>query len=72
MLPEPYHELGPDRTVFDLAAPDLLDDVVLEWLIDMLAGEMDGPWGLRFHDATQPVVRTLHPLDQQLFMQVPD
>jgi hypothetical protein len=64
-LPAPYCELAPDRLVSDLAAPDLLDDVVLEWLIDMPAGGIDGPRGLQFHDATQPVVRILHPLDQQ-------
>ncbi|MHA6781978.1 hypothetical protein ACVGOW_13440 [Pseudonocardia saturnea] len=72
VLPAHYHELGPDQLVSDLAAPDLLSDVVLEWLIDMPAGGIDGPRGLRFHDATQPVVRTLHPLDQQLFMQLAD
>ncbi|WP_267595703.1 hypothetical protein [Carbonactinospora thermoautotrophica] len=59
-LPQPYDSRGPEALVKDLADPDLLDDHVLEWLIDMPDAGVGGPHGLRLHrEATTPPVRTV-------------
>lgn len=62
-LPDPYDELGPESLLADLERPSQLNDEVLEWLIDMPAAGVDGPRGLRMHEATHPLVRVieLHP-----------
>lgn len=60
-LPSPYHYRGSAQLIDDLSDPDLLDDNVLEWMIDLPAGTVDGPRGLRFHSAARPVVRTISP-----------
>lgn len=65
-LPSPYAELDVERFVSDLAEPDQLGDEVLEWLIDMPAGGVDGPHGLRFHEASRPIPRVVQPADWDL------
>ncbi|MFJ8963277.1 hypothetical protein ACIRG5_28210 [Lentzea sp. NPDC102401] len=65
-LPAPYGQLGPERFVVDLAEPDQLGDDVLEWLIDMPAAGADGPRGLRFHAACEPISRMVEPVDWNL------
>lgn len=58
-LPAPYDELGANRFIEDLAEPDKLPDEVLNWLIDMPDGGSTGPRGLRFHEASRPIVRVV-------------
>jgi hypothetical protein len=58
-LPKPYDVADPGTLIGDLSDPDQVSDDVLEWLIDLPEGGLDGPWGLRGHtDATAPVRRT--------------
>ncbi|MCP3802662.1 MarR family transcriptional regulator [Allokutzneria sp. A3M-2-11 16] len=66
ILPAPYDGLGSERFIADLAEPDQLDDEALEWLIDMPAADVDGPRGLRFHDASKPISRIVEPVDWDL------
>lgn len=65
-LPKPYDELGSERFVADLTEPDQIGDEALEWLIDMPAAGVDGPRGLRFHDASKPISRTVEPVNWNL------
>jgi hypothetical protein len=61
-LPPPYDRRGPGALVSALAtAPDRESDEVLEWFIDLPQGGAEGPYGLRHHEVTQPVVRTHEP-----------
>jgi hypothetical protein len=56
-LPSEYRRRGPEALIRDLANPDLRSDEVLRWIIDMPEAGIDGARGLRFNDATRPIVR---------------
>ncbi|GAA5112735.1 hypothetical protein GCM10025762_23350 [Haloechinothrix salitolerans] len=58
-LPSPYDARGVTALLGDLERPNELSDAVLGWLIDMPAGGVHGPRGLRMHDAARPPVRTI-------------
>ncbi|MFE6691347.1 hypothetical protein ACFVFQ_33370 [Streptomyces sp. NPDC057743] len=60
-LPQPYDCRGPEALIGDLEQPDMQSDAVLDWLIDMPESTETGPYGLRRHPSTQPIVRTYDP-----------
>jgi hypothetical protein len=59
-LPVPYDSRGALALAADLADPEQVSDIVLDWLIDMPGPGTDGPRGLRMHtEVTRPVYRTM-------------
>ncbi len=60
-LPPPYNDRGASALLDDLADPDQVSDNIWDWLIDMPEADIDGPRGLRFHHATQPVTHRWDP-----------
>jgi hypothetical protein len=63
VLPPPYDTDGTNGAaglLDDLREPDQVSDEILDWLIDMPFGGVDGPRGLRSHPhATTPIQRTI-------------
>jgi hypothetical protein len=58
-LPAPYGADGADALLRDLRDPEALGDDVLGWMIDIPGTGVDGPYGLRFHKSSRPIVREL-------------
>ena len=56
----PYDAKGAEALLRDLIEPDTLSDDVLAWMIDIPGTGGNGPWGLRGHESTRPVTRTVH------------
>ena len=56
-LPPPYDAKGADALLRDIGEPDTVSDEVLEWMIDIPTATVDGPRGLRDHDACRPLTR---------------
>lgn len=65
-LPSPYDRKGPQALLTDLAEPQHIADDVLRWLIDIPASGTVGPYGLRAHKATRPLIRTIEPTTTDL------
>ena len=55
-LPAPYGTEGADALLRDLRDPEALGDDVLGWMIDIPGTGVDGPYGLRFHKSSRPII----------------